>query len=133
MQDEGLQRLIAGRVKRKADGKKLVGIATASCAFGLVIGFAVAFGIVTSPEDTITSDDLAKLAALAACSTGEPASAVYLKAEKKAGSVWPATYNEIAKKLLVDIDLDRCRIRQASDRDRNERVVRAFPPSDSYN
>lgn len=128
MHDDRLQGLISGRVQGRRQFKK---VAIATCA-SFIIGFGCAYGVFAHSSPDITEDELARLAALASCSTGEPASAVWLKAQKKAG-LSPASSLEMAKQFLVEIDLNRCGIGQATNTSGNDRVVSAFPPSDRYN
>lgn len=80
----------------------------------------------------ISDDDLAKLVELAACSTGEPASAIWFRA--MADQTWYRDYRaEVAKQFLVDIDIHSCSIREAANTHTDQGKIWALSPDDRKN
>lgn len=128
MRDERLHQIIRDRVSVKPSTLKVV----LALLIAFSLGFGVATGIFRFAPDQLTDDDLAKLAELAACSTGQPASAVWLKAKNDAG--WFQNYRtEIARQFLVDIDINTCSVRQTANTHTDQFKVLALSPSDAYN
>jgi len=106
-----------------------------SCAvlfLTFVVGFGAALGFVAYSSVDFTDDELAKLAELAACSTGQPASALWLKA--KTEDHWYTRYRiEVARQFLVDIDIDRCSVRKTANADTGHVKIRTLSPSNRHN
>lgn len=128
MRDNHLRQTILDRVPGSVAWRNLC--VTASLAFAL--GFCAAMGVFAFSEDVLTDDDLAKLAELAACSTGQPASSLWLQAQSD--STWVLSDKVVvAKRFLVDIDIDRCSVRETANANVDERKIGAFPPGDRYN
>ena len=129
MRDDFLRQIITDKVSSNAGWLKLG--STAALAFS--VGFAAAAGLFSYSSHDLTDDDLAKLAELAACSTGEPASSLWLQAQSD--DTWGVVGDryKVAKRFLIDIDIDRCGIRETANAQIDQRKVRAFPPRDRYN
>lgn len=126
MRDNSLRQVITGHVSNKIDWRNL--------AAGLLVAVSVgaAGSIAAAWSMNPTDDDLAKLAELAACSTGQPASTIWLAAQEDEG--WSIQRGwKIAKRLLVQIDVDRCGVRQAPHANADKGKIWAFPPGERYN
>lgn len=128
MRDEFLRQVIQERVPVKP-GTVKIGVAL---LLAFAVGFSSAVGFFAFSSANFTDDELAKLAELAACSTGQPASALWLKAQ--ADEHWFLNYRtEVARQFLVDIDIDRCSVRKTANAHTGQVKVGTFPPGDSYN
>lgn len=128
MRDEFVSKLISDRFDgswfsfKQLRARALCFVVGLSCA-------AIAFGSLPS---RFNDDDLAKLAELAGCSTGQPASSLWLNAAKS--QQWPFRDNAtIAKRLLVQIDTTRCGIDYAAYSHQGDGKIAALPPGDRYN
>lgn len=101
------------------------------CATAVVsVGLTAAY--YNSRTDRLSNDELAKLAEFAACSTGVPASTLWMSAHRN--SDWTATSQiQTVRRLLVDIDVDRCSIREAANTDADDGEIWAFSPDNRKN
>lgn len=133
MYDARLQRDIDGWMETKSpDAKwkgaraKLVGACVASCVAGVLLG-----GVVAAFAAGPSEDELAKLATLAARSTEQPASVVWMSARNEAGWL-PWRNQSIAKRLLVDINVGRG-LGETSHSDRGDAEPLRSYPGYSYN
>jgi len=128
MHDDFVSQLISDRLSE--GWAKLKNLRTQTIAFAT--GIFCASAVIVSQSEKIDDDDLAMLAEIAACSTGQPASSLWLNAAKT--SRWPFPDQvTIAKRLLVQIDTGRCGIRHAANRHQGNWKVGASSPSDGYN
>jgi len=114
MRNQRLSGIIASRVSDIGIGRAII------CFIGLSVGFAmilstllVYFVILPLSYDEISEDDLAKIAEVASCATGEPAASLWIRAEQDI-PWFKLRHNSIAARLLVDVDLNRCTVRQSS-------------------
>ena len=126
MRDNLLRQVISDQVSDSFKSRSLIsGFLVAS-----LVGFSSAMAAAwwANPSE----DDLAKLAELASCSTGEPTSAIWLSAQESEG--WSLFRGwKIANRLLVQIDVDRCGVRQTANAHADKRKLGAFPPGERYN
>ncbi|QFS97599.1 hypothetical protein FIV06_09210 [Labrenzia sp. THAF191b] len=129
MRDDFLRQIITDNVSGNVRKIKTSGIAV--LAFS--IGFAVAAGFHSYASNGPSDDDLAKLAELAACSTGEPASSLWLQAQSDNAWGFVGDRYKVAKRFLVDIDIDRCGIRETANAQIDQREIGTFSPRDRYN
>lgn len=93
-------------------------------------GVATAAALVSIWLPRLSDDDMGKLAALAALSTDQPAAVLWIKAEGNMGWSWQRL--TAAHRLLVDVNVDRCSVRQAFDRQGNQSVPLVADPGDRY-
>ena len=99
-------------------------------SFHMAFGSALTAVYFAYATDRVPNDEMAKLAALASVSTGEPASTHWMRAHNE--SDWnPINQVDTVRRFLVHIDVDRCRVRQAPDADTNQREIWALSPSNS--
>jgi hypothetical protein len=127
MRDAILRQKISERFQYDGRVQKLVFL-----IFPFVLGIIFSYPIYAANTTSVTDNDIAKLAELAACSTGQTASAIWLEAKR--GQSWLRTGNaEVAKRLLVDISIDTCAVRHTSNRYGYDREIGALSPANRYN
>lgn len=97
---------------------------TASSLVSFALGCALTYKVI----EPISQENLEKVAEMAACSTGEPHSSVWLRANT--GTLVSNT--TIMKRLLVDVDVERCKIRQAANANQSDGKPLAFSPGDTH-
>lgn len=126
MRDNSLRQLISDRVSGDIEWRNLV----AGFLVAASVGFASA--MTAAWWRNPTDDELAKLAEIAACSTGQPTTAVWLEVQESEG--WSLFRGwKIARRLLVQIDVDRCGVGETANADTDKRKIGAFPPGERYN
>lgn len=124
MRDNRLRRVIT------TDSAGKVGLVRGivKACFYIAFGSTVTAGYFAYASERVPNDELAKLAELASCSTGEPASTHWMRAHNE--SDWnPVNQVDTVRRFLVHIDVDSCRVRKAPDADTNQREVWALSPS----
>ncbi len=126
MLDQFTRELITHRMNGLRNYRSLIAIGVVAYAAGMAT--ALGLGLL---RPGIADDHLAKLAALASRSTGQPATVIWMEAQ--ANQSWPRRPEEIAKRLLVDIDVGQCGIRQASNGDRYDGKPLALYPGHRNN
>lgn len=107
MLDDKIRSAISQRLPAQSNKARLI-----SLAFAAYMGGIATAGALWLAFPALEADDLAKLAALASSSTGQPAASLWLDAS--ASAPWPWQRDRLASRLLVDIDVGRCAIRQAA-------------------
>lgn len=133
MYDARLQRDIDGWMETKSPDAKWKGIRVrlaCACFASLVAGALLGGGLVAFAAGP-SEDELAKLAALAARSTEQPASVVWMSARDEAGWL-PWRNQRIAKRLLVDINVGRG-LGETPYSDGSDTEALGSHPGDSYN
>ncbi len=126
MLDQSTRELITRRMNGLRNYRCLAAVG----AIAYIAGLATVF-VLGLLRPGIGDDDLAKLAALASRSTGQPATVIWMEAQ--ANQSWPRRPEEIAKRLLVDIDVGQCGIRQASNGNRYDGKPLALYPGHRNN
>ncbi len=128
MRNDNVRQIITDNVAGKSLWIKM----SAFLAFGIVIGMGLMAALFLQNMDRFSNDELAQFAELAACSTGEPASTLWMSAHERNG--WfIGSQVETVRRFLVDIDINRCRIRETANAHTDDGEIWAFSPDNRKN
>lgn len=125
MIDDAIRSEISRKLRKGRDKYRFLTLAGAYLS-----GVATAAIIIVIALPRLSDDEMGKLAALAALSTDQPAAVLWIKAEGNMGWGWQRL--TAAKRLLVDVNVDRCSVRQAFDGHGNQTVPLVADPGDRY-
>ena len=133
MRNQKLDGIIASRVSDIGIGRAIICLIGLSVVLAIFLSALILYFVVLPLSyDEIPEDDLAKVAEIAGCATGEPAASLWLKAKENI-PWYKFRNNSIARRLLVDVDLDRCTVRQSSNANINQRKPGAPSPDNREN
>jgi len=125
MIDRELESIVDQRLNPRLGQKKLWLASAASGVFGVLLGVTISVAYFSATHHGMSEDELGKLSALAACSTGQTPAIEWELARRKVQ--WPldpidASQDKIAQELLSVIHPERCFARVAENGEGDEGV-----------